>query len=439
MGTVFNKSIKMIMIIFFISLIVLSISSNSYAAIKKIKSVTLNKSSASINVGNSVTLSATVKRYSLFASKKVSWSSSNNSIATVSSKGVVTGKNAGTVTITATSVADSSKKASCKITVSYATSSKQYTASVYEGMSVELGSKLFVPTIYSWRSTDDSIAKVILNGEICTVKGLKAGKVKINGYASINNLPVVTYILEVKKYIKVTSLSLDKTSVALYPGDALRLNVTINPSNATSKEITWSSNNKNIATVDSNGNIKAIKEGTVIITATHKDGMSKSCTVTVKNPYKRVYGENTYTIAVKRDVLSNVIISIDKYDIHQSVDKKDQGLRSKGGRCLYVAQYHRAMLLGYKLDLSKARTTIINNNICYTNNSKTINYSTIKTQIDKHNPVIIHVSNSTSSTHWVNVVGYKGNCSSFDDLLMLGTWSGSLLTGKTGEQNLRIA
>ena len=73
-------------------------------------SLTLNKSKATIYVKEKLALKATVKG----TSKKVSWKSSNNSIATVSSKGVVTGKRVGKVTITA-SVGGVSKK--CIVTV----------------------------------------------------------------------------------------------------------------------------------------------------------------------------------------------------------------------------------------------------------------------------------------------------------------------------------
>ncbi|MBT2720062.1 Ig-like domain-containing protein [Bacillus sp. ISL-46] len=51
----------------------------------------------------------------------------------------------------------------------------------------------------------------------------------------------------------------------------------------TNKLITWSSNNTKVATVDSKGNVKAIKAGSAVITATTKDGVKKaSFGVTVK-------------------------------------------------------------------------------------------------------------------------------------------------------------
>lgn len=84
--------------------------------VKKVTSVSITKPKNSLYVGNSVTLNATVKPAS-GSYKKVTWSSSNKSVATVSSAGVVKGIKAGDVTIKATSVEGSKKSASLKMTV----------------------------------------------------------------------------------------------------------------------------------------------------------------------------------------------------------------------------------------------------------------------------------------------------------------------------------
>ncbi len=79
------------------------------------KKVTLNVKKVSLAVGGKKTLKATVTPKA--ASKKVAWSTSNKKVATVSSKGVVKGKKAGSATITATAADGSGKKATCKVTV----------------------------------------------------------------------------------------------------------------------------------------------------------------------------------------------------------------------------------------------------------------------------------------------------------------------------------
>ena len=78
--------------------------------------VKLNKTKSTMTVGKKQTLKATVTPKKA-SSKAVVWKSSNKKVATVTSKGVVKAKKAGTVTITATAKDGSGKKAACKITV----------------------------------------------------------------------------------------------------------------------------------------------------------------------------------------------------------------------------------------------------------------------------------------------------------------------------------
>ena len=68
--------------------------------------------------------------------------------------------------------------------------------------------------------------------------------------------------------IPVSSISLDKTSLLLAIGENYMLVATVEPSNAANKNVTWSSNNTNIATVSSAGLITARAEGTATITVT---------------------------------------------------------------------------------------------------------------------------------------------------------------------------
>ena len=81
---------------------------------------------------------------------------------------------------------------------------------------------------------------------------------------------------------KVTEVKLDKTNLALDVGKSETLTATITPSNATNQNVTWSSDNQNVATVE-NGIVTAIKAGTATITAT-VDGKSAECSVTVTAP-----------------------------------------------------------------------------------------------------------------------------------------------------------
>ena len=70
----------------------------------------------------------------------------------------------------------------------------------------------------------------------------------------------------------------------IYVGDTTKLTATITPDGASNQAVTWDSQNKDIATVDQQGNVKALKAGTATITATAQDGsgISGSCVVTVQ-------------------------------------------------------------------------------------------------------------------------------------------------------------
>ena len=80
--------------------------------------------------------------------------------------------------------------------------------------------------------------------------------------------------------IPVESVSLDKANLELTEGETAQLTATVLPDNATNKNVTWSTSNASIATVDANGEVTAVSAGTATITAT-ADGKSATCTVTV--------------------------------------------------------------------------------------------------------------------------------------------------------------
>lgn len=83
---------------------------------------------------------------------------------------------------------------------------------------------------------------------------------------------------------KVTKITVNPSTKDLTVGETAQLTVTIEPSDATNKSVTWSSDNANV-TVDQQGNITAVTAGSSIITATAKDGsgIKGQCTVTVND------------------------------------------------------------------------------------------------------------------------------------------------------------
>ena len=89
------------------------------------------------------------------------------------------------------------------------------------------------------------------------------------------------------KPVKVSGIILNQTSLTMTSkGQTASLTATVNPGNAANKSITWSSSDSSIATVNANGTVTAIANGTADITATAADGsgVSAKCSVTVRVP-----------------------------------------------------------------------------------------------------------------------------------------------------------
>lgn len=165
-----------------------------------VSSIKLNKTAQTIVAGKTAILTATISP-SNATNKKVTWSSSNTEVVTVSAKGVVTAKKAGTANITAMAADGSKKSAVCAVTVTQ----------------------------------------------------------------------------------PVTDIKLSKTTQTIVAGKNATLTASVSPSNATNKNVTWTSSNTAVATVSAKGVVTAKKAGSAKITATVADGSGKSafCTVTV--------------------------------------------------------------------------------------------------------------------------------------------------------------
>ena len=172
--------------------------------------IALNKTSLSLRETETAQLTATVTPEDA-EDRSVTWSSSDNSIATVNAEGVVTAIKEGTATITATTNDGSNLKATCTVKVSI---------------------------------------------------------------------------------MPVASITLNITEKTLEEGETVNLTASVLPANASNKSLAWTSSDENIATVDANGLVTAVKEGTATITAKANDGsnVSAKCTIKVKAPVVLVEG-----------------------------------------------------------------------------------------------------------------------------------------------------
>ena len=153
-----------------------------------------------------------------------------------------------------------------------------------------------------WTSSNTNVATVDTTGK---VTGVSAGSATIT-VKTKDGSKVATCNVTVKNpVISVTGVTLNKTALNLVTGASESLVATISPSNATNKNVEWTSSNTNVATVDTTGKVKAISTGSAIITVKTKDGAKvATCNVTVKNPVisaneNKLIGEDRYKTAIK--------------------------------------------------------------------------------------------------------------------------------------------
>lgn len=162
---------------------------------------------------------------------------------------------------------------------------------------VEAGTKVYLTARTSdGSSASDAQIYYRTDGEYATVNSTpytSAGititkKTYLSAIASKSGYSPVTMggYYDVIKDIKVTSITLNKTSLSLQPEEVETLTATVLPSNATDKTVTWSSSNNSVATVDNNGKVKAVATGSATITCTANDGsgVKATCAITVNKP-----------------------------------------------------------------------------------------------------------------------------------------------------------
>ncbi len=241
--------------------------------------VSLNKTSATINTGQTLQLTATVTP-SNTSNKAVTWKSSNTAVATVSSSGLVTGKGPGSATITVTTADGSNKSATCALTVKQlatGVSLNKTSATLNTGQTLQLTATV-TPSNTSnknvtWKSSNTTVATVSSSG-LVTAKAPGTATITVTTADGSNKS--ATCALTVNQL--ATGVSLNKTSATLNTGQTLQLTATVTPSNTSNKNVTWKSSNTTVATVSSSGLVTAKAPGSAIITVTTADGSNKSAT-----------------------------------------------------------------------------------------------------------------------------------------------------------------
>ena len=242
-------------------------------------SVKLSKTSVSLTKGKSTTLKATVYP-SNASNKKVTWTSSNKKVATVSN-GKITAKGAGTATITVKTA--NNKKATCKVTVKNPKTVNPTSVKLSKS-SVTLGkgkSTTLKATVNPSNATNKKVTWTSSNKKVVTVSN---GKITAKGVGTATitvktaNNKKATCRVTVKNL--PTSVKVNKTSATLKKGKTLTLKATVNPTKNVINTVTWSTSNSKVATVK-NGKITAKGIGTAVITVKTSNGKTAKCTIKV--------------------------------------------------------------------------------------------------------------------------------------------------------------
>lgn len=238
----------------------------------------------SLKIGETYALSPTWQNSE--AKTTLSYTSSDKSVATVSSNGIVTAVNTGTSIITCT--ATNGVTATCSVTVSpvLATSislnKEELELAVDDRYSLEATILPDNATSKSvtWKCSNENIAFVSNTGQII---GVAPGYCNVTATTTDGSNLSASCMVHVFNKVMVESISLDKNNAQLIKGDKLKLVVSFNPSTATNKTFTWSSSNPECASVDTEGNVMGLTEGTSTITVSTMDGsnLSAACLVDV--------------------------------------------------------------------------------------------------------------------------------------------------------------
>lgn len=259
-----------------------------------VSSLSVTPTAANVIVGQSMPLTANALAPdgSTLAGETVTWSSSDASVATVSSAGSVTGVAPGTAQVQATS---SGVTSAVEVSVSPVPPVPVATvtltpspATVVAGATVQLeaatldanGAALTGRSI-SWTSSDQNILKVSATG---LVTGVAAGSATVT--ATSEGQTGTSTVQVNPSVVAVASVALSSTSATLAVGQSLQLVATAKDAGGntlTGRTTTWTSSSAGVAGVSSSGLVAATAAGSATITAT-VEGHTATASISVSSP-----------------------------------------------------------------------------------------------------------------------------------------------------------
>ena len=262
--------------------------------VQRVTKIKLNKSIINLSKkGKTAKLKATVLPNNAY-NKSVTWKANNTKVVTVDKKGKIKATtNKGATYVNAIAKDGSKKKAKLLVVVgpkvkkitlnkTSVTLNRGAKNRTYQ-LKKSIKNKNATYKAVAWKTSNKNVATVDNNGKVTV---LKKGTVTITAKAKDGSNKSAKCKFTVKQLVTKLSYNNKKQVKEVYKNKKMKFAVTVAPSNANNKGLTYSSSNKKVATVNSKGVIKGIKAGTVTITAKAKDGSRKAVklTVKVKNP-----------------------------------------------------------------------------------------------------------------------------------------------------------
>lgn len=253
----------------------------------KVKGVTLDQSRLELVIGNGEEAATGHIGFTLQPEnayiQTVTWTSSDESIATVDSTGTVRAISEGVATVFATSDdPDCNASASCQIVVGKAVSSIQFvdTVSTMNVNSSQAIKTEVLPADASnkklvWESSDASVVAVDANGNVRAVGNGTADIV-----CSATDGTGTRQAIRITVITPVSSITPAQREGFILEGGTAKLSIAVAPENATNKDVKWEADSSCV-TVSSDGVLTGVSTGTAIVTATATDGSGVACSVKI--------------------------------------------------------------------------------------------------------------------------------------------------------------
>lgn len=215
------------------------------------------------------------------------------------------------------------------------------------------------------------------------------------------------------KPVSATGVSLNKETLSLDTGKSETLIATVSPDNATNKTVIWESSDANVATVDNNGKVTAVKKGTATITVTAEDGdftdtcvVSVACSHNVTTTYSAKpstcteHGHEAYTVCNDCGIVVNGSNTELPYAEHTYINNADTKYLKSDATCTDKAVYYKSC------------------SVCGEASNETFEYGDLNYDNHIGDTYVVNQKNASCSE-----IGYTGDvyCKSCNRLIVNGT------------------